>query len=98
MPTLQNYQVPSLPQLPGGDPVFWRNELQKISKSINLLVAAVNPGTRTFATLPTTPFVGQVCPIKDSNFNTWGHTITSGGGAFTVLAHWNGTNWTVAAI
>lgn len=36
---LAKYNTPTLPQLDGGQPIFWRNELQKISKSINLLVA-----------------------------------------------------------
>lgn len=46
--TPQNYNTPTLPQLDGGDPIFWRNELQKISKSINLLTRQFNT---PFATL-----------------------------------------------
>lgn len=45
--TLQNYNTPTLPQLDGGDQVFWRNELQKISKSVNLLVKG-QQGTASF--------------------------------------------------
>lgn len=36
----------------------------------------------------------QLAVITDSNTNTWGANV-AGGGSFTVLAWWNGTNWTV---
>jgi hypothetical protein len=52
----------------------------------------------TFAKLPAAPQLGQLSPITDSPVNTWGEAITAGGGTHTVLAHWNGTAWTVAAI
>lgn len=42
-----SYQTPTLPQLPGGDPVFWRNELAQISKSINSLTGQFNAGPAT---------------------------------------------------
>jgi hypothetical protein len=42
MTILQKYNTPSLPQLDGGDPIFWRNQLSLISKSINQLVARVS--------------------------------------------------------
>jgi hypothetical protein len=43
MTILQKYNTPSLPQLDGGDPIFWRNQLSLISKSINQLVAKMIP-------------------------------------------------------
>ena len=52
----------------------------------------------TFATLPASPFKGQTAVVTDSTVNTWGTAITVGGGAIPVLAFFNGTNWTVAAI
>lgn len=45
----------------------------------------------TGAALPT----GALACINDSTANTWG-SIVAGGGGFTVLAFFNGTNWTVA--
>jgi|SRR6516165_4491016 hypothetical protein len=58
----------------------------------------VTPGNSlpvTVATLPT-PVAGMLIVVTDSTVNTWGSVIT-GGGAFTVGAFYNGTNWTVAA-
>lgn len=46
-----------------------------------------------FASLPT-GVAGMLAHVSDSSTNTWGATI-SGGGANTVLAFFNGTNWTV---
>ena len=40
---------------------------------------------------------GTMRPITDGNVNTWGATISSGGGSYHVLAYCDGTNWTVAA-
>jgi hypothetical protein len=47
-----------------------------------------------FANLPGSPVAGMTACITDSNTNTWGATI-AGGGANTVLAWYNGSNWTV---
>jgi hypothetical protein len=60
---LQNYQVPSLPQLPGGDPIFWRQQLQNLSKSINLLVKqfqALDQGAWTAYTPTLSAFTGTL--------------------------------------
>lgn len=46
-----------------------------------------------FASLPT-GVTGMIVLVSDSNTNTWGATI-AGGGANTVLAFFNGANWTV---
>lgn len=46
-----------------------------------------------FASLPT-GVTGMVATVNNSTTNTWGATI-AGGGANTVLAFFNGTNWTV---
>ena len=48
-----------------------------------------------FAALPGSPTLGQIVCVTDSTVNTWGATITVGGGTYFVLAWWNGTNWTV---
>ena len=48
----------------------------------------------TVARLPAAPVVGQIASVTDSTTATWGATV-AGGGANTVLAWWNGTNWTV---
>ena len=50
-----------------------------------------------FADLPTTPVVGMIACINNSTVNTWGSVI-AGGGAFTVAAFFNGTNWTVMGV
>lgn len=47
-----------------------------------------------FASLPVGA-EGDIACVTDSNTATWGATI-AGGGANNVLAHFNGTNWTVA--
>lgn len=49
-----------------------------------------------FAKLPSPFRTGMVACISDSTVNTWGSVI-AGGGLFTVLAFYNGTNWTVLA-
>lgn len=49
-----------------------------------------------FASLPT-GVEGMLVPVTDSSTATWGATI-AGGGANRVLAYFNGTNWTVAAV
>jgi len=46
------------------------------------------------AALPKPPAAGMVGCISDSTVKTWGSTIV-GGGTFTVLGFYNGTNWTV---
>lgn len=48
----------------------------------------------TFASLPSPPSNGMIRAVTDSSVNTWGTTIT-GGGANHVIAHYNGSNWTV---
>ena len=49
-----------------------------------------------FGSLPTDPRIGMMRVVTDSNTATWGATVATGG-AFTVLAFYNGTVWTVAA-
>lgn len=49
-----------------------------------------------FAKLPVPVTSGVLACITDSTVNTWGATVV-GGGAFTVLAWYNGTNWKVVA-
>ncbi|HET7842358.1 MAG TPA: hypothetical protein VFM21_12160 [Terriglobia bacterium] len=50
----------------------------------------------TFATLPTanSSLEGAIAAVSDSTTNTWGATI-SGGGGNHVLAYCDGSNWTV---
>lgn len=50
-----------------------------------------------FADLPASPVTGMLRTVTDSNTNTWGATI-GGSGGNVVLAFYNGTNWTVAAV
>jgi hypothetical protein len=72
-----------------------------LSQWLTGLRAAVNqtPGNSTpvlFADLPV-GVTGMLQVVTDSTVNTWGAAV-AGGGAFTVTAHYNGTNWTVAAV
>jgi len=60
-----------------------------------LLLAQYTPVT--FANLPSTPVEGMLIPVTNSNVNTWGTQIT-GTGAFHVLAYYDGSMWTVAAV
>ncbi len=48
-----------------------------------------------YAALPGSPTLGQVVCVTDSTVNTWGATITVGGGTHFVLAWFNSVNWTV---
>lgn len=69
-------------------------ELDDLDNALATRRDAVLPGVgRKFANLPT-GVVGMKALITDSTVNTWG-TIIAGGGANTVLAFFNGTNWTV---
>jgi hypothetical protein len=54
-------------------------------------------GAVTYANLPATPSAGTIITVTDATVNTWGTTISAGGGSNTVLAFYNGTAWTVAA-
>ncbi len=47
--------------------------------------------------LPSSPLEGMLQAVLDSMTDTWGATITGGGG-FHVLGYYNGTNWTVAGL
>lgn len=62
-----------------------------------LMAGSVRTNPVTFANRPATPIEGMLVTVTDSSTATWGATIT-GGGANRVLAYYNGTNWTVAAI
>lgn len=48
------------------------------------------------ANLPSPITAGSIACISDSTVNTWGSVI-AGGGTHTVMAFYNGTNWTVMA-
>lgn len=91
------FTVPSLPQQ-GADPIFLRNQLQKIGTTLRGVVQQVGRGPTTFASLPaaSSALEGTMRPVTDSTTATWGATIT-GGGAHHVLAYCNGAAWTVAA-
>jgi hypothetical protein len=60
--------------------------------------AALGTAPVVFATLPACAAgtEGLMRAVTDSTTNTWGNTITGGGGDH-VLAYCDGTNWTVAA-
>jgi hypothetical protein len=49
-----------------------------------------------FSELPAAPLAGMFQCITDSTVNTWGAVVV-GGGSFSVLAWYNGTDWTVVA-
>jgi hypothetical protein len=61
--------------------------------SYNGLETTVEFVPTAFASLPT-PISGMTAVISNSSTATWGATI-AGGGATTVLAWYNGSNWTV---
>jgi hypothetical protein len=52
----------------------------------------------TYANRPANPVKGMLAEFTDSTSVTWGTNITTGGGTYNVLAHYNGANWTVAAV
>lgn len=88
--TLQNYNPPTLPQLPGGDPIFWRNELGKISKSINLLVTQENTVTDEVNTLDTeVSALHHYTAVGDTNYNILAtDRFIDGSTAFTATRTW----------
>jgi hypothetical protein len=51
----------------------------------------------TYANLPTVSSImrGELATINDASTNTWGATVSSGGGSDIVLIQWNGSSWTV---
>jgi len=63
------------------------------------MIQVNSSGATTYSALGTcsSTLEGQMAAIKDANYNTWGHTITSGGGSDHVLVYCDGTSWTVAA-
>ena len=53
--------------------------------------------TVAFASLPSTPWVGQRMYVSDSTTNTFAATV-AGGGANHVIAEWNNTHWIVVGV
>lgn len=70
---------------------IWDKWLTSLVQGLNQQIAPV-----TYADLPTSPTQGTIVAITDASTSTWGAVI-AGGGANKVLAHFNGTSWTVAA-
>jgi hypothetical protein len=58
-----------------------------------------SPAT-TYSNLPacSSALAGMEKTITDATVNTWGATLSAGGGSYDVLARCNGTNWTVVGI
>lgn len=58
--------------------------------------AWVRPVTSaTVATLPASPYIGEVATVSDGTASlAWGATVTGGGGT-SYLVWYNGVNWTV---
>ncbi len=59
----------------------------------NISALTTRTNAVAYASLPT-GVLGMIATINDSDTDTWGATI-GGAGLFTVLAFFNGTNWTV---
>lgn len=68
--------------------------ITQAAESINLTRALKVP-TFAFAALPAAPATGMLAIVNNSTTVVWGATITAPG-ANTVLAFYNGANWTVA--
>jgi len=74
------------------------DSIAKLIKRIaNIESTGIIPET-IFASLPATPFDGQLANISDGSTQVWGANETTGLGAFKTLLRWNGTNWTVVGI
>lgn len=54
----------------------------------------ITPAVVAFASLPASPFVGQLAVINNSSTDVWG-AVADGAGALTVLVWWNGIAWKV---
>jgi hypothetical protein len=78
----------------------WRLLAQSISAMADHLANAVGWSCTpiVFADLPTAPTRGMICCVSDSTTVALGSVISTGGGASTVLAFYNGTNWTVCGV
>lgn len=63
----------------------------------DLTLRACEHNADTYANRPGTPVKGMVICVTDSTVNTFGATV-AGGGSNSVLAWFNGTNWTVIGI
>jgi hypothetical protein len=88
---LKNYFQPGFPTLTDDARLFLRQELGKISQSINLLVNVVKQTqvTYTVATLPAAPAVGQRAFVTDATATTFASTVV-GGGANKVPVYYDG--------
>lgn len=64
------------------------------STNVVNITQLIKLGAVTFSGLPASPVTGMIAHVSDSNTGTWGATIAGGGGN-TVLAFYNGINWTV---
>ena len=53
---------------------------------------------RLFNDLPASPYAGMEANITDATVNTFGATVSAGGGSNRVKIRYNGTNWTVMGI
>jgi len=72
-------------------------EMHRFLDEMSRDAALVGRNPVPFAGLPSDPTIGTRRIITDSNTTTWGATVAAGG-SDTVLAWFNGTNWTVIGI
>jgi tRNA-binding EMAP/Myf-like protein len=68
--------------------------ISQLNATLKSVVPYMQISPVTFANLPSQPSEGMIAAITDSSTNTWGATI-SGGGGNHVLAYYNAANWTV---
>lgn len=66
----------------------------KVSYATSADLAALIAGPTAYAARPSSPTNRQLAVFTDSTVNAWGAAV-AGGGAFTVLAWYNGASWTV---
>lgn len=52
----------------------------------------------TYSGLPASPTEGDIAALTDATTNTWGASVTVGGGSHKVLIWYNGTNWTCIGV
>lgn len=72
----------------------WRRYFTIEHDTLSAVLSAIGSTSGVFTALPATPTAGMLRTVTNSTTNVWG-AVVAGGGAFTVLAYYNGTAWTV---
>jgi hypothetical protein len=76
---------------------FYQFMASAFPRGVDVLADVLRLTPLLFRQLPARPVEGMLASVSDSAANTFGATVTGGGGS-NVLAYYNGRHWTVAGI